>query len=118
MICGGRIPGGSCRSRNSEAADTCALAVASDALGCRYTLTIAWPFSVVDSMCSMLSTRVVRTFSYGVVSRPSSSSGARPVYCQAIETTGILIEGKMSVGVRRMTTGAAIRIRIDSTTKV
>ncbi len=44
--------------------------------------------------------------------RPSTSSGLRPVYCQATETTGILMLGKMSVGVRRMSTGAAIRMRI------
>ena len=44
--------------------------------------------------------------------------GLRPVYCQATETTGILILGKISVGVRRMSTGAAIRMRIARTTKV
>ena len=63
-------------------------------------MTIAWPAMVVDSVCWMLSTSVVSTFSYGVVRRPSSSSGFRPVYCQATETTGILMLGKMSVGVR------------------
>ena len=55
---------------------------------------------VVDSVCSMLSTSVVNAFSYGVVNRPSSSSGFSPVYCHAIEMTGILMFGKMSVGVR------------------
>jgi hypothetical protein len=60
----------------------------------------------------------VRVFSYGVVIRPSISCGERPVYCHAIETTGMSISGKMSVGVRRMMTGAASRIRIDNTMNV
>ena len=46
----------------------------------------------------------------GVVSRPSISSGSRPVYCQATATTGILMLGKMSVGVRRMMTGLMMRM--------
>ena len=61
-------------------------------------------------MCSMLSTSVVAAFSNGVVSRPSISSGSRPVYCQATAMTGMLILGKMSVGVRRMITGLMIRM--------
>ncbi len=35
-----------------------------------------------------------------------------------METTGMLILGKMSVGVPMITTGAAIRIRIARTMKV
>ena len=61
-------------------------------------------------MCSMLSTRVVTAFSNGLVSRPSISSGLRPVYCQATAITGILMLGKISVGVRRMMTGLMIRM--------
>ncbi len=118
MICGASVPGGSECRINSEAEETCAFAVSSDAPGCRYTFTITSPRSVVDSVCWMLSTSVVSTFSYGVVSRPSSSSGASPVYCQAIEITGMSMFGKMSVGVRRITTGAAIRIRIARTMNV
>ncbi len=75
------------------------------AFGCRKILTIAWPLTVVDSMCSMLSTVVVRTRSNCVVMRPSISSGFRPVNCQATAITGMSMFGKMSVGVRRMTTG-------------
>ncbi len=118
MICGGSVPGGSVRRRNCEAPVICALARTTDAPGCRYTFTIAWPRMVVDSMCWMLSTSVVSTFSYGSVRRPVSSSGSRPVYVKATDTTGISMLGKMSVGVRAITTGAAIRIRIASTINV
>src|SRR5213596_1580265 len=74
--------------------------------------------TVVDSMCSMLSTVVVRTRSYWVVIRPSISSGLRPVNCQATAMTGMSMFGKMSVGVRRTATGLAMRISRASTTKV
>src|SRR5579864_1837022 len=66
----------------------------------------------------MLSTRVVRPFSKGVVSRASRSSGFSPVYVQATEMTGMSIFGKMSVGVRRMTAGLSKRMRIARTTNV
>src|SRR5439155_2271071 len=56
------------------------------------------------SMCSMLSTVVVRTRSYWVVIRPSISSGFRPVNCHATAITGMSMLGKMSVGVRRTAT--------------
>ena len=111
MISGGRVPGGSWRRTNCDAAVICAFAVSRLAPGCRKTLTTATPLYVVDSVCSMLSTSVVSTFSYGVVSRPSISSGFNPVYCQAMATTGILMFGKMSVGVLMITTGLMIRIR-------
>src|SRR3984957_12987810 len=69
-------------------------------------------------MCSMLSTRGVAAFSNGVVSLPSISSGFRPVYCQATAITGILMFGKMSVGVRKITTGLKIRINRAKTMNV
>ena len=77
-----------------------------------------WPLTVVDSMCSMLSTVVVRTRSNPVVIRPSISSGLRPVNCQATAITGMLTLGKMSVGVRAITTGLTIRMRSARTMKV
>ena len=79
---------------------------------------MACPLTVVDSMRWMLSTVVVSTRSYEVVIRPSSSSAFSPAYCQATAMTGMLIAGKMSVGVRAMTTGLAIRIRSARTMKV
>src|ERR1700722_18104747 len=110
MISGGRVPGGSWRRMNCDAAVICAFAVSRLAPGCRKTLTTATPLYEVDSVCSMLSTSVVSTFSYGVVSLPSISSGSNPVYCQAIATTGIFMLGKISVGVRIITTGLMIRM--------
>src|SRR5262249_35755073 len=79
---------------------------------------MACPFTVVDSMRWMLSTVVVSTRSYEVVIRPSSSSVFSPLYCQATAMTGMLIAGKMSVGVRMITTGLTIRIRSARRTKV
>src|SRR2546428_941058 len=69
-------------------------------------------------MCSMLSTVVVRTRSNWVVSRPSISSGLRPVNCHATAITGMSMLGKISVGVRRMMTGLASRISSATTAKV
>src|SRR5579871_509084 len=66
----------------------------------------------------MLSTSVVSAFSYGVVRRPSSSSGFSPVYVHPSDTTGMLMLGKMSVGVRRMMTGLKRRIRSARTMNV
>ena len=74
--------------------------------------------TVVDSMCSMLSTVVVSTRSYCVVIRPSISSGFRPANCQATAMTGMSMLGKMSVGVRRMSTGLTMRISSATTTNV
>src|SRR5205823_9543082 len=115
---GGWVPAGSWRRMLCDTAVTCAFAVSRRALGCRNILTIDWPLTVVDSMCSMLSTVVVRTRSYCVVIRPSISSGFRPVNCQATAITGMSMLGKMSVGVRRMRTGLASRISRARTTKV
>jgi hypothetical protein len=58
-----------------EIAVTWAFAASRLASGCRRILTMASPFTVVDSMCSMLAIVVVRFRSYTLVSRPSISSG-------------------------------------------
>ncbi len=50
--------------------------------------------------------------------RPSSSSALSPRYCHATAITGMLTLGKMSVGVRAITTGLTIRIRSARTMKV
>src|ERR1700730_10202266 len=50
--------------------------------------------------------------------RPSSSAAFSPLYCQATAITGMLMVGKMSVGVRAMTTGLTMRIRRARTMKV
>src|SRR5437867_3046767 len=61
MMSGGVMPAGSWRRIVCETAVTWALAVSRLAFGCKKILTIAWPLTVVDSRCSMLSTVVVRT---------------------------------------------------------
>src|SRR6266566_4756303 len=50
--------------------------------------------------------------------RCSMSLAVRPVYCQTTLTTGILIDGKMSVGVRNNTNGVSKSSNSDATTKV
>src|SRR5579883_1018651 len=50
--------------------------------------------------------------------RPSSSSGFSPVYVQQTATTGMLIFGKMSAGVRRIITGLIRRINTANTMNV
>jgi hypothetical protein len=54
----------------------------------------------------------------GVVMRPAIWSGGRPVYCQATPITGMLMFGKMSVGVRKAASGPMMKINRASTTKV
>src|ERR1700679_3605802 len=76
------------------------------------------PFSDCDSTCSMLFTVVLSVRSVIVTIRPAIWSAESPVYCQTILTTGILIFGKMSVGVRRIVTGPIISNKMDNTTKV
>src|SRR5437899_2157094 len=118
MMRGGWMPGGSWRRMVCDTAVTCAFAVSRRAFGCRNILTIDWPLTVVDSRCSMLSTVVVSTRSNWVVIRPSISSGFRPVNCQATEITGMSMFGKMSVGVRRMSTGLSNKMSTARTTNV
>src|ERR1700731_5035137 len=101
-----------------DAAVTWAFAVSMLAFGCRKILTTAVPFTVVDSMCSILSMSVVSRRSYTDVMRPSISSGFRPVYVHETAITGMLMLGKMSAGVREMTTGLARRMRSARTMNV
>ena len=79
---------------------------------------IARPFSVTDSVCSILLTTVVMLRSTFEVMRPSISSAFIPVYCQMEARTGMSIFGKISVGVREITKGLIRRMRIASTMKV
>jgi hypothetical protein len=61
---------------------------------------------------------VVSVRSNGEVMRPTIWSGGRPVYCHTTLMTGILMSGKMSVGVLTADKGPMIRMKIASTTKV
>src|SRR6266704_1078073 len=56
-------------------------------------------------MCSMLLTVVVSARSSVYTIRCSISFALKPVYCQMTLTTGMLMDGKMSVGVRRRING-------------
>src|SRR5258706_14665528 len=69
-------------------------------------------------MCSMLLTVVVIARSEMVTIRPSTSFGERPVNCQITEITGMLISGKMSVGIRAIEIGPPIAISSAITMKV
>src|SRR5580704_10658156 len=118
MMNGADVPGGMLWSWLCEMLVICALAVSMLAPGCRNVLMISRPFSVIDSVCSMLLTTVVILRSTFVVIRPSISSAFMPVYCQMEARTGISIFGKMSVGVREITKGLIRRMIIASTIKV
>jgi hypothetical protein len=118
MTSGGWVLAGNWRRMVCDTAVTWAFALARSTRGWKKILTIDWPFTVVDSMCSMLSTVVVRTRSNTVVIRPSISSEFNPVNCQATATTGMSTFGKTSVGVRRMTTGLTMKIKSARTTNV
>src|SRR5271154_6070262 len=63
------------------------------------------PASDSDSMCSMSSTSVVSDRSYGVVIRCAMSWAEKPLYDQTTLTTGMLMFGKISVGVRMIASG-------------
>src|SRR5260370_20579119 len=75
------------------------------AVGCRNNLITATPFKDCDSICSMLLTLVVRERSKIETIRVSISDGAKPVYVQMTLMTGMLMLGKISIGVRSRTTG-------------
>src|ERR1700746_2639189 len=118
MISGGVVPWGNCFNWVCELAVICARALSMLAVGCRKTLTTAIPFRDCDSICPMSSTLVVRLRSVIEMIRSAMSCGARPLNVQMMLTTGILMFGKMSVGVRTMASDPRIRIKIAITTMV
>ena len=69
-------------------------------------------------MCSMSLTVVVSARWNRVDTRPAIWSGGWPVYCHATAITGILMSGKMSVGVRSAASGPAISSSKAMTTNV
>src|SRR5580692_11646283 len=97
---------------------TCASAVSSFALGWKKTLTTDTPFIVWLSMCSMSLTVVGTARSKTAEIRPANSVGVIPVYCQTTATAGILIFGKISVGVRKIMIGLIMRINRAATMNV
>ena len=69
-------------------------------------------------MCSISFTEVVKDRSQRMVTTSAISSGEIPPYDQITLTTGILISGKMSVGMRKIASTPRITITMDMTTKV
>src|SRR5215831_13025181 len=118
MMNGGLVPGGSWRTADCEIDVICATADSVLAPGWKNTLTIETPRSVCDSMCSMSLTVVVRPRSKPETMRFAISSADMPLYCQTAVTTGMLMLGKMSVGVRMMASGPTKRIAIAITMNV
>ena len=115
---GGVEPAGNCLRRVCEIAVTCALAISIFVPGWKKTLVTDTPKSAWLSMCSMPFTVVVRARSKFPVKRCSMSSGGKPPYCQTTAITGMLISGRMSVGIWRMEKTPATTISIAMTTKV
>ncbi len=118
MTNGGLIPGGSCRRTLCEMDEIWAIAASTLTPGWKNVFTTATPRSEFDSMCSTSFTVVVIVRSNGVTIRDAISSADNPPYVQTTVTTGMLMLGKMSVGVRRIVSGPTNRIRIARTMNV
>src|SRR3954453_3725476 len=118
MMNGGLIPGGSCRSEPFAVDPIWAIAASTLTPGWKNVLTTATPRSEFDSMCSMSLTLVVIERSNGATIRAAISSADSPAYVHTAVTTGMLMSGKMSVGVRRIGSGPTNRIRIARTMNV
>src|ERR1700684_3301522 len=110
MMSGGVMPTGICFVIVCAMAVTCEMARSSDAFGWKKTFVTETPFIVWLSMCSMSLTVVGTDRSNTAVIRPVNSVGVIPVYCQTMATTGILIFGKISVGVCKIMIGLRMRI--------
>jgi len=76
------------------------------------------PPSVRDSRCSIPLTVVVVARSKIDVIRPSISVGGRPFIFKMAATTGMLISGYMSVGIRRIVIMPIRTMSMANTTKV
>ena len=69
-------------------------------------------------MCSILSTVVVSARSVMLTMRSAMSSGTMPLKFQIMLTTGMLMLGKISVGVRTIASPPMIKMSMDTTTNV
>ena len=118
MINGGVCPGGIERSNVWQMAVICATPASTDAPGCRNTLMTLMPLYAVDSMCSMSLTVVVSGRSQLYMIRCSTSCALSPPYCQMTLTTGMLMDGKISVGVHSRINGVNSRSNSAATTNV
>ncbi len=112
------VPGGRARSSVWAMELICASAISGLTLGWKNTLMTATPLYDCDSMCSMSLTVVVMARSVTVTMRFSMSSGVSPVYDHTRLITGILMLGKMSLGVVMTAATPKIAISTDTTTNV
>src|SRR5271170_3619818 len=115
---GGVVPGGACLSPVWETPVIWANDSSSLTFGWKKYLTIEVPLKDCDSVCSTSLTVVCAVRSLASTKRVAISSGDRPVYFQMTATTGILMLGKISVGVRRIENTPRSVIRMASTKKV
>src|ERR1700723_4508898 len=118
MMNGGGGPGGSERNCTWLIEVTSATALPMSTCGWKKILMTAMPLSDCDSMCSMSLTVVVMPRSLLKTMRVDISWAERPVYCHTTVTTGMLILGKMSVGIDVMLNTPRIMIKNAKTAKV
>ena len=97
---------------------TCATALPILTPGWKKILTTERLFTDIDSMCSMSLTVVVRERSLSVTMRSAICSGEKPWYCQMMETTGMLMLGKISTGMFTWPAGPSTINRSATTAKV
>ena len=117
-ISGGIVPGGMRRRMVCEMAVDCATALAMSTPGWKKILMIAAPLTVCDSIDLTSLTAEETVNSLNVVMYFSNCAGGRPLYCQMMLTTGMLIFGKMSVAIFLMATMPRIRMSSAITMKV
>src|SRR6202050_2656667 len=115
---GGKVQGGAERSCVCDTPVICANDSSSLAFGWKKYLTTDVPVRFCDSVCSTSLTVVCAVRSVCSTRRSAISSGDRPVYFHTAATTGILMFGKMSVGVRRIENTPRSMITMASTMKV
>src|ERR1700747_2043879 len=115
---GGVVPGGAERNNVCETPVICANDSSSLAFGWKKYLTTDVPVRFCDSVCSTSLTMVCALRSVPSTRRVAISSGDRPVYLQMVATTGILMLGKMSVGVREIENTPSSVITMARTMKV
>src|ERR1043166_1503787 len=118
MISGGVCPGGIWRKIVCATAVTWATPASTEPPGCKNTLITPAPLNELDSICSTSLTVALRERSWLYTMRCSTSWASNPVYCQIMLITGILMAGKMSVGVRNNTSGVSSNNASAATTNV
>src|SRR3979490_79054 len=118
MTSGGVVPGGRPRSTVWQIAVTFVTAMEMLTEGRKKTLMTAIPFSDCDSWCSTSLTVTVNPRSELATIRSAISLGASPVQFHITLTTGMLISGKMSTGVRKTVIEKRIMMSSAITTNV